>query len=153
MTGLYFPNGGGGEVLGHTNYTGVQGGMGRIGNAWDTWAGVYTSQSTTSLTQLTSADGSANTLMFGESLGGSRRPGSGTNSAMSWFGANGLPTAWGLPDPPDWYTFGSQHTGVVQFAMGDGSVRGFRKGGNTRTLRSAAGMQDGEAYNLDDISN
>jgi prepilin-type N-terminal cleavage/methylation domain-containing protein len=153
MTGYYFPNGGGGEVLGKANYTGVQGGMGRIGNAWDPWEGVYTSQSGTSMSQLTAGDGSANTLMFGETLGGSRRGNSGTNSAMSWFGANGLPTAWGLPDPPDWYMFGSLHTAVVQFAMGDGAVKGLKKGATTRTIRSAAGMRDGEVYSLDDIAN
>jgi len=155
MTGWYFPNGGGGEVLGKTNYVGMAGAFGRIGNTRDTWEGVFVSQSNNTMAGITSQDGTSNTLMFGETLGGSRAPG-GTNSAASWFGCNGMPTAWGMLDPPQWYTFGSQHTAVVQFCMVDGSVRGLRKGipgSGGSPYRSASGMKDGEVYDISAISN
>ncbi|HZY84793.1 MAG TPA: H-X9-DG-CTERM domain-containing protein, partial [Gemmataceae bacterium] len=48
--------------------------------------------------------------------------------ALAWMGSGSFATAWGLPDPPQWYTYGSKHTGVVQFGFGDGSVRSMRKG-------------------------
>jgi hypothetical protein len=35
---------------------------------------------------------------------------------------------WGTPDPPQWYHFSSRHPGVILFALGDGAVRGVRKG-------------------------
>jgi prepilin-type N-terminal cleavage/methylation domain-containing protein len=153
MTGYYFPPPSG-NVLGKTNYLGVMGGMGLVGNTWDNWEGIFTSGKQNTLTQITGGDGAANTLMFGETLGGDPAGNAGQRDfAVSWFGANSLPTAWGVADPPHWYTFSSLHTGVVQFAMADGSVRGVLKGASTRTVRSAAGMRDGEAYNLSDIAN
>jgi hypothetical protein len=44
-------------------------------------------------------------------------------------GSGALPTAWGTPDQQggSWYAFSAKHTGVVQFAYGDGSVRRVRK--------------------------
>jgi prepilin-type N-terminal cleavage/methylation domain-containing protein len=158
LTGFYFPNGGGGEALGRTNYLGVMGGMGRIGspagsNGWDKWEGVFITQSRNTLEGITATDGTANTLMFGESLGGT---GKGTRDfSLSWMGGDALPVAWGTPDPPQWYTFGSGHTGVVQFCWADGSVRGVRKGIPTgRTAyRHAAGFKDGVVYDSADLGN
>src|SRR5204863_8310868 len=72
------------------------------------------------------ADGTSNTPCFGEALGGAE---TGTRDfALAWAGATYLPSAWGLLSPAQWYTFGSKHSGIVQFAFGDGSVRKFRKG-------------------------
>jgi prepilin-type N-terminal cleavage/methylation domain-containing protein len=45
--------------------------------------------------------------------------------------------------------FGSWHTGVVQFAVGDGSVRGLRVSVTTDTLRFLAHIQDGNPVNVD----
>ena len=132
-------------AFGVTNYLGVMGGMGKLGNGWDRWAGLYVTQSSESMAQVTGADGTSNTLAFGENatLAG-QIAGSGSN-AFAWIGAGSLPTAYGF-DPAGWWNFSSNHTGVINFAMGDGSVRGLSKTANTRTVRSAAGWQDGEVY-------
>jgi hypothetical protein len=144
----YFDNASGGQGLGRTNYLGCAGGMGKISSPvqasnWDFWEGVFISQESRSLAQITSADGTANTLMFGESLGGY---GQGPRDySLCWMVAF-MPTAWDLPDPAQWYTFGSRHTGIVQFAFADGSVRGVRKGVDTGVFRPASGWHDGVVY-------
>jgi prepilin-type N-terminal cleavage/methylation domain-containing protein len=150
LTAWYFPNPDGAN-LGRTNYVGCMGGMGRIGNAWDPWEGMFVSQSNTKIEQITGADGSSNTLMFGEHLGGSSQ--GARDFSLAWMGVGAWPTAWGVPTPSYWYQFGSNHTAVVQFCFGDGSVRSLRKAANTRTMRSAAGWRDGENFNMTDISN
>jgi prepilin-type N-terminal cleavage/methylation domain-containing protein/prepilin-type processing-associated H-X9-DG protein len=140
--------------FGITNYMGVMGGMGRLNNAWDPWAGILTTQSAVSLGQVSAADGTANTLMFGESSSQAnlidskaQNPPDNTSYAHSWMGCGGLPTAYGI-NTAGWFTFSSSHSGgIVMFAYGDGSVRGIRKSAVTRTLRSASGYQDGEVYN------
>jgi prepilin-type N-terminal cleavage/methylation domain-containing protein/prepilin-type processing-associated H-X9-DG protein len=150
MTGYYFAN----ETLGPTSYLGVAGGLGKLGNAWDPWAGVMLSQSTLTLGQVSSSDGTANTLLFGEVA--TNPVTAGTTQPLygySWAGAGMLATAWGMPDSTLqnslWYQFNSRHTGVANFAMGDGSVRSVRKGVDTRKFRSAAGYSDSEVYSID----
>jgi prepilin-type N-terminal cleavage/methylation domain-containing protein/prepilin-type processing-associated H-X9-DG protein len=141
--------------FGITNYLSVLGGMGKIGNAWDPWAGIMTAQSTTTLGQASGGDGTANTLLFGEfsttAYKIERAPVEGTafvSRAYAWMGTGGMPTAFGV-NAPNWTTFSSSHTGgTINFAYGDGSVRGISKSVNTRTLRSAAGFQDGEVYSF-----
>jgi prepilin-type N-terminal cleavage/methylation domain-containing protein len=135
--------------FGPTNYLGVMGGLGKPGNGWDTWAGIFYTQSKVSLSQLTAADGSSNTLMFGEHSTQAcvQLTGESPTRAFSWMGVGVLPTAGGLqPASSCWGTFSSSHAGVVNFAYGDGSVRGVSKNVPTRTLRSAAGWADGEVY-------
>ena len=44
----------------------------------------------------------------------------------------------------DWYQFESFHTGIVQFALADGSVRGISKNIDANTFRYLGGMGDGE---------
>jgi len=137
--------------FGVTNYVSVMGGMGRPGNAWDPWAGIMTTQSQNALGQVTAGDGTANTLMFGEYSTAAGKIDSAENPtrAHSWMGCGGLPTAYGVTKA-HWGTFSSSHSGgIINFAYGDGSVRSLRKSAVTRTLRSAAGMMDGEVYNLD----
>jgi prepilin-type N-terminal cleavage/methylation domain-containing protein/prepilin-type processing-associated H-X9-DG protein len=137
--------------FGTTNYLGVSGGIGKVNNAWDPWAGIMLSQSKLSLGQLSAADGSAHTLLFGEVA--SNMSASTVMRGYAWMGAGFLPTAWGIPDATiqnlQWYQFNSRHTSVVNFCYGDGSVRPVRKGVNTRQLRSASGFADGEIYSIE----
>jgi len=72
-------------------------------------------------------------------------------------------TAWGiqLNDPPFsqntslpiWTRFGGRHSGIVQFALGDGSVRNTRKGqgytffqNDWYQLMYASGWRDGQPF-------
>jgi prepilin-type N-terminal cleavage/methylation domain-containing protein len=129
LLGVYLPRGKG--LVQPTNYVGV---AGYIGLGYPPWQGVFTDRSTTSLGQISSADGTSNTLMFGETLGDWTLPGPRWN--YSWMGCGALPNAWGLqPDTnpntqqgTSWYTFGSKHTAVDQFAYCDGAVKQLRKG-------------------------
>src|SRR5947208_2938969 len=141
FTGGYNPNSTVGQYWGRTNYFSVAGAIGDPPgvNYYGTWTGMFVNRATRSLTKLTSAgDGSSNTFFFGEGLGGCQNastnaggPTAGNRDFSSaWMGAGSFATAWGLGDPAAWYQLSSKHTSVVQFAMGDGSVRGLRRGGS-----------------------
>ncbi len=134
--------------LGRTNYTGIGGldqnfykmDQHKEGSAqWllAVFDGLMTNRSGYSLEQVTSADGTANTLLFGEVLGDS--DGSATNQigySVSWMCGSypiysGIPTG-DLPYPTGsarcYWSMGSRHREIVQFAMADGSVRHIKKG-------------------------
>lgn len=144
----------GGGNLGRTNYVGVAGYGGQINDAAvDRYAGVFCNRSSVSLAQLTAADGSSNTLLFGEWLddfeAGPRL------FAPAWIGAGSLPAAYGTAPSKDhgYFQFNSKHNGLVQFCMGDGSVRGLRKGiapGSPayNSFIAASGWCDGAALDL-----
>jgi prepilin-type N-terminal cleavage/methylation domain-containing protein len=148
---------------GRTNYVASAGTLGDAPGFTITWVGPYTANSQTKIGNIT--DGSSNTIAFGEMFGGTV-PGK-RDYVATWMGAGALPTAWGIPnDGGRWYTFGSNHTGVVLFGFCDGSVRGIRKGtgwcmsncpyGNNSTnwyssdwyvFQYAAGCYDGQVIN------
>ena len=156
LYGFYNPNGQpAADTAGKSNYIGS---AGMFGDLYP-YAGLYYGDSKTKFADM--SDGTSNTVMFGETLGGAE---TGPRDYMlSWMGAGSLPFYWGLPSPAQWYTFGSKHSGVIQFAYGDGSVRRIRKGiattpdsdiregvnSNTdwRHLMRAVGMRDGEIAN------
>jgi prepilin-type N-terminal cleavage/methylation domain-containing protein/prepilin-type processing-associated H-X9-DG protein len=131
-----FLNGEGGEGLGRTNYLGVAGYAGIINvPGTDVFSGVLANRTGVTIGQITGADGTSNTLMFGEAVGdivtGPRQV------SFAWMGCGALPTAWGLPstDQPDPNNasvgsrhFSSKHPGVVQFCFCDGSVHALRSG-------------------------
>jgi prepilin-type N-terminal cleavage/methylation domain-containing protein len=163
LFGYYNPNGGNAQDAGRSNYIGCAGMFG-VGDWWQVYPGAFTGNSKTKFADMT--DGTSNTFMFGETLGGEEV--GVRNYALTWMGAGSLPTYWGLPSPGQWYVFGSKHTGVVQFAYGDGSVRRVRKGiatvadndwylynpnSNTdwRQFQRVAGMADGETPNVTQI--
>ncbi|MFT3878788.1 MAG: DUF1559 domain-containing protein [Gemmatales bacterium] len=170
------------DALGRTNYTGVAGaaGNGEVVNYYSKWEGVLCNRSSVSLGQLTVQDGTSNTLMFGEGLGGN-----GVGSRVhvwSWFGVGAMGTGYGLgrsnlPNVDDvppalgttppadqtgahWYRFSSRHTAGVQFCYGDGSVRTIKFGNTIQPslsltsdwaiLQQLAGRRDG--YNNDSSS-
>ena len=76
-------------------------------------------------------------------------------------GCGAFPSVWDLVSPPQWYTYGSNHGGIVQFAFCDGSVRGLRTCGPTTpgwddqhlALINASGMQDGNVVDWSAIGN
>ena len=134
---------------GKSNYIGCAGQFGEL----YPYPGMFTADSSTKFADVT--DGTSNTLMYGECLGGSET--GPRDYALTWMGAGSLPVYFGLPSPASWYQFGSKHTGVVQFGFGDGSVRSIRKGipdGNTAqgpdwlNFQRVAGRNDGEVIDF-----
>jgi prepilin-type processing-associated H-X9-DG protein len=49
--------------------------------------------------------------------------------------------------------FGSKHSGVVNFAYADGSVRGIRKGVDRVAYIFASAKQDGNVYDASQLGN
>jgi hypothetical protein len=132
------------------------GGWGDDGVFYNQWSGIFQSQvgSEISLGQLSVMDGSSNTLMYGETLGG--KPDGQADFKNSWMGTGSLPTTWGLGDGSnnvasrsEWYTFGSRHPAVVQFAFGDGSTRGLRRGTTKTRAFDFSNFINGRGYNND----
>jgi prepilin-type N-terminal cleavage/methylation domain-containing protein len=143
-----------GHELGASNYIANAGYLGSDTSATAVkYIGPYYQNSQTKMVEI--LDGTSNTIAFGETLGGAGPP-QQRNFRMSWMGAGNMPSAWGLPDPPQWYSFGSKHTAVVQFGFCDGSVRGIRKGisGNAQTnFIYASGMVDGQIVDFSQLGN
>jgi hypothetical protein len=145
------------QGVGRTNYVGVTGGCGIIGNSWDQWAGVFLNRAQNTLGQITAADGTSNTLMFGEALGGSRRA-NGLDTSFAWMGVGVLGVSGGIPadigtDTSPMRKFSSLHPGGVQFCMGDGAVRTIRRDPPAAIIRPLSGIKDGVLVDSTDILN
>ena len=110
-------------TLGRTNYLPCTGYTGFSSNTGaKLYMGAFYVRSKTKLAKV--GDGLSNTIFFGESVGDLQ---SGARQyAHCWMGAGAMGTRWNLPAKAQWYTFSSKHAGVVQFAMGDGSIQRFR---------------------------
>jgi len=136
-------------TLGRSNYCGVGGvdqNYYQIGGAGATtqpglaaakYDGIMTNRSQFSLEQITSADGTSNTMLFGEVLGDSDGPAEVQQGfSVSWM-CGSWPAQAGIPTGQTQYpqgsagvfqAFSSRHSNVVQFAMADGAVRQVKKG-------------------------
>jgi prepilin-type N-terminal cleavage/methylation domain-containing protein len=141
MVAWYFANPFG-STLGRTNYMPCTGGLGKVGNLWDQWEGIYIPMESKTMNWLTVRDGSSNTILFGESVGGNTQT---RDFANAWIGGDGFPVAWGMPSsgPSFWYQYSSRHSNIVQFCLGDGSVRAMRLGPTAVQFRTYAGWVDG----------
>jgi hypothetical protein len=167
----YFP---GETTLGKTNYTGVAGpgwsdGVTYASSAgganYRPYTGVFTNRSKVKIEAI--GDGSSNTLMFGEGMGGAV-PGP-RDFQWTWMGVGAMATFQGLrpcttsPAGIDsrnatecsWASFSSRHAGgIVLFCFGDGSVRGVKPNGSHQryqptsdawfAFQALAGMNDGD---------
>jgi prepilin-type N-terminal cleavage/methylation domain-containing protein/prepilin-type processing-associated H-X9-DG protein len=145
-----------------TNYMACAGALGDVtdyGNDtyYGQWVGVFATDQGVRVTSI--IDGTSNTIAFGETIGGNDQS-SPRDLIMPWMAAGGQVTAWGLPEPTGWNTFGSKHTGVVNFVFCDGSVRSINKGVGATTgggtnwfspdwtaFQNVAGYKDGSVVN------
>jgi prepilin-type N-terminal cleavage/methylation domain-containing protein/prepilin-type processing-associated H-X9-DG protein len=128
-----------GHELGASNYIACAGYLGSF-NA--TYQGIYYQNSKTKIVAIT--DGTSNTIAFGETIAGSPTT---RDFRLSWMGAGSMATAWGLTTTPHWYQFSSKHTGVINFAFGDGSVRQISVSGDSNQFIYASGAIDGQVIN------
>jgi len=146
-----------GHEMGASNYVAN---AGYLAGAVSQWQGPYYANSKTRITQI--GDGTSNTIGFGETLAGYD---SGSRRArLSWLGAGCQATYLGLPaqGSANPWDFSSRHSGIVNFAFCDGSVRSFTAGipGVARSLTpnastwsvqqaawiAATGMNDGAVF-------
>lgn len=111
-------------MLGRTSYEGVAGAAGKgTDPLWPKYIGIFYNRSRTSLNDVVSADGSSNTLLFGESFWGEPR-----SFFPSWMAAGVQVTLAGMCEGAQGFPrFGSRHPGITQFCFADGSVHALRR--------------------------
>lgn len=136
--------------LGRTNYAACAGGIGEAHTdaaGWGRYKGLFWPRTKTGFQQV--IDGTSNTIAFGEVMGGFN--GNQLDVGFTWMGMGPMPTAWRLPTPlsrPAWYQNGSQHPGVVQFTLFDGSVRAVSGSVNRDSYLFASGVQDARLHDI-----
>ena len=166
-----------GGLPGLSNYIGVGGTLGRytVTNTASTTqpyyaahSGLYGSDIQNMISSAT--DGLSNTAMFGEYVGSYNMPsGKGREWSLAWMAANAMPSYWSITTDRTvlnyFYSFNSQHTGIVNFSFGDGSVRSLRNTGISvpataadittpsgspwQTLQATTGRSDGDVYKFE----
>lgn len=138
------------SALARTNYVGIAGGFGKIGNGWDKWRGAFGVRSKNDYRDMT--DGTSNTMLFGETIGGYNGTTGAFEFTMSWMGVGMIPTAYGInyDGKPGWHQYGAAHTGdIIQFAFSDGSVHSIsRKVDHWGVFMRLAAMQDGNTVSF-----
>lgn len=124
------------DVLGRTHYLGIAGSMDEDGR----WRkGVFSNRSENGFSEI--RDGSSNTLLFGENVGGRASDDPEMYHALSWAGCGLAGTDWGLGD--GWFQWNSRHPGVVQFCLADGSVRAISESIEHDVFEAASGIGEG----------
>ncbi len=139
-----------GQAVGRTNYMAVGGYLGNI-PGWEKYKGMFFNRSKTTMAMV--KDGTSNTLMYGEAIGGRTAKTSGSTArtrdyGLTWMGGGYLATGGGLGG----YQFGGfngEHPGVTQFAMGDGSVRPIANTVDFLQYVYASAMNDGNTARID----
>jgi hypothetical protein len=157
--------------FGRSNYLGVSGCGTGIGTFVDrngqtvplsVFEGILGNRSKNTLSVVTAADGTANTLLIGEQCGISLGDPALAPQDYNFIGGGCLPTYLGLSASGPTASrrqFSSAHTGIVQFAFGDGSVRGLRPGSTATIAASSdwyllqvlAGFRDGRSVDTSAI--
>jgi prepilin-type N-terminal cleavage/methylation domain-containing protein len=156
---------GGAALVGRSCYLPMAGhsagNLGLTAISQNPYAGVFTYNSRNSLGKI--PDGSSQTIIYGEAVGGNSPTGSGW-IANSWLMGPQF-TDFGIcPDPADpncesgggtfglaFGIWGSTHSGgLVYFTFGDGSVHGISGSINQATFVYLAGMSDGQVVSFND---
>jgi prepilin-type N-terminal cleavage/methylation domain-containing protein len=158
-------------ALGRTNYLGV-GGYGGNALTWTVssgnatkmgisagtpainYEGIFATRSKTRFSHV--SDGSSNTLMFGEVMGGGKlNDRSTTHASYTWIGCGFLPAFPGLTETDgsqrrQWSSYNSDHvSGIIQFALADGAVRKISPNIDYGAYIALSGMHDGTQVSND----
>lgn len=166
LNGGYF---GIGDDLAPTSYISCGGGFGVVpGSSWHKYRGIFGNRTTFDFGDV--RDGTSNTLLYGE--GGLcrswTRPTTDDEFTASqiydyaWIGVGAMPTAWGLWENQNpastswgyqgWWMYSSDHSGgLVQFAWGDGAVRGITVNVDRNMYIYVSGMIDGRKLDPDTL--
>jgi prepilin-type N-terminal cleavage/methylation domain-containing protein len=164
--------------VGLTNYFGMAGVWGdgtgtSRGLNRESYKGLFVNVSPTkknlvSMDALATTDGASNTFLFGESLNSSY--GSPRDVGFTWASCGFLPSFWVIPGTPQelfWGDWSSNHTGIVNFAFADGSIRPIRNTGRDpstgaphsplttaeQAFWALSGFADGDTTRADGITN
>ncbi|MCY2983793.1 MAG: DUF1559 domain-containing protein [Planctomycetota bacterium] len=150
-----------------TNYLGVAGrfpcsaaSMGVTGAnaiAIDNYSGIFRFNKDGKLGQIT--DGTSNTLMFGEVTGDwsdGTKP-TGRNWSFAWnmsalpihFNTKNLVNVPYVNSTKAWFRFNSMHTGLNQWTLADGSVKGLSLSTDANVMLSFGGSADGDVVSGD----
>ncbi len=123
-----------------TNYLGCHGRPDVDGGKRE---GMFRNRSETKFSHV--QDGLSNTLAIGEAEGGVLATSGDAPATWLWMSAPTLPASgtW-MVGAGDRGAFGSYHTGITQFVVGDGSVRGISDSIDVTTWVSLNGMKDGD---------
>ncbi len=154
-----------GVSFGATNYSPVGGVVGEATSAtpitgaaqWAGYNGILGNRSETRFGEI--LDGSTNTLLFGEIAGQPIALFSEVSVGHAWIGAINIPMIdWNYDRTGlavralggrDLHVYSSYHTGVVNFALGDGSVVSLSDATDLITMYRLSAMNDGNVVSLD----
>ena len=156
--GFFTPNG----IPGASNYVPIAGTLAHYGPVaagsttqpyYARHEGAFVGETINTVGSIT--DGMSNTMFFAEYTGSSSNPFFGITTAnglvglreeyLAWMGADAFPTYWsinnGIPSGNTVFALSSNHTGVINVAFGDGSVRAILN--SNPTVASAADVVGG----------
>jgi len=150
--GFVFSGNPGSVILNRCNYAAMAGyPVFDAGTGPGAFEGIFNWRSQTAIATI--ADGSSNTIMFGE-YGNAQVQGLGApldGPCAATMAGGPLYTYWApRTEPlstPIWYKFGSMHTGVFMVCMGDGSVRPLKTTIDYTTWVVLGGKSDGWVVN------
>ncbi len=152
-----------------TNYLGVMGRFpvnsatygltGATATAIDAYAGVFRFNFQNKFGTIT--DGTSNSLLFGEVTGAWTDGTKPTGRQWSWsWSSSGMITHWntksmgGVPyvnATKAWFRYSSMHTGLNQWTLSDGSVKGISLSTDADIMLRLTGIADGEVFDASAI--